>query len=171
MGVKSRWALLCPIILAAILAVASLRFKAYDASLWATERNWYKTQRLSKVLREYVVEAAVYEEITSRGPAYAFLLVSLFGTWLWKRKGKALFIARRIGGVALYDIITAVIAIVCTYHWATTDHPYPIPTFTMGLIFTVVMIRTRNILWNIGAHAFINACVVMSVRFGGTLLN
>ena len=172
MGAKTRWALLGPVVIAAILTAASLRFKAYDASLWATVRSWYKTEPLGKVLKEYVVEAPAYEEITSRGPAYAFLLAALFWTWHRNRKtGTTPFIARRICGVALHDIIAWIIAVTCTYYWATTEHPYPLPTFAMGIIFTAVMIKTRNILWNIGAHMFFNLCVTMSVRFGGTLLN
>ncbi|MDO8584592.1 MAG: CPBP family intramembrane metalloprotease [bacterium] len=171
MGAKSLRMLIYPILGVMLLSAVSLRLKIYDASLWATVCRWYKTEPWSKIIKEYVLEAAVYEEIVFRGPAYGFLVASLFAAWLTKRvTGRTLLTARRIDGVAIHDIIAGILAVAGTYVWAAKDHPYPLPTFAMGLIFASIMIKTRNILWSIGAHAFINLCVIASAKLGGTML-
>lgn len=171
LGTKSLRGFIYPILVVALLSAVSLRLSIRDQKSCAEWSDHWKSCNLTTLLWAEAVKAAVREEIAFRGPAYAFLLAALFAAWLVKRRtGRVLFTARCIDGVAIHDIIAGILAIAGTYVWAAKDHPYPLPTFAMGLIFVWVMIKTRNILWSIAVHAFINACVIMGARFGGTLL-
>lgn len=171
MGVKSLRGFLYPILIVALLSAVSLRLNIRDTELSADWGKAVRTGDLKTRLWEDAVKTAVQEEVAFRGPAYAFLMAALLGTWLVKRKtGRTPLIARCVDGVPIHDIIAWIIAIAGTYIWAVGIHPYPLPTFAMGLIFIWVMMKTRNILWSITVHAFINACVIMGARFGGTLL-
>lgn len=166
MGVKSLRGFIYPILVVALLSAVSLRLDIRDPKESAFWGKLWRESDLTSLLLEDAIKTAFREEITFRGPAYAFLMTALLGTWMVRRKtGRTLLIARNIDGVPMHDIIAWIIAIAGTYVWAGVDHPYPLPTFAMGIVLAWVMIKTRNILWSIAIHAFINACAIISVKY------
>ena len=171
MGVKSLRGFIYPILIVALLSAVSLRLSIRDPQASVFWGKLWRESDYKTLLWEDAVKTAVREEIVFRGPAYLFLIAALFATWLVKRvAGKTYFTARHVDGVAIHDIIAAIIAVAGTYVWATKDHPYPLPTFAMGLIFVCIMLKTRNILWSIVAHAFFNACAITGAKYFGHLL-
>lgn len=189
MGVKSLRGFIYPILIVILLSAVSLRLSIRDQKSCAEWSDHWKSCNLTTLLWAEAVKTAVWEEIIFRGPAYAFLIAALFTSWYMKRAwGKeqeaamregripvhpalaqdGIFLtARRVDGVPIHDIIAGILAIAGTYVWAAKDHPYPLPTFAMGLIFVYVMLKTRNILWSIAVHAFMNACAIISVKYLG----
>lgn len=168
MGAKSLRGFIYPILTVMLLSAVSLRLSIRDQKSCAEWSDHWKSCNLTTLLWAEAVKAAVREEITFRGPAYAFLMAALLGTWIVRRRtGQTPLIARRVDGVPVHDIIAWIIAIAGTYVWAVKDHPYPLPTFVMGLIFVYVMLKTRNIVWSMAVHAFFNACGIISVKYLG----
>jgi len=104
----------------------------------------------------FMVFAPVTEELVFRGPAFLVLLITLFVAAEFPDK-KRLMVA---GGVLYWLVLLGF-----NYFWAA-DHQYPITVFAYGLLVGWLMQETKSILYPMLFHAVNNACSMLAIYFG-----
>ncbi|MDP2695904.1 MAG: CPBP family intramembrane metalloprotease [bacterium] len=135
-------------------------------------RSWVQKEDLWKVFYDVCVIAPIQEEITYRGPGYVALLLCLgIGAILKKRHKEGIneFQIPIWWKLTLTDLIVWPLIIAPTIYWALL-HPYPLPIFVGGIIWGWLMVKTRNIAYNIALHSSVNAIALIGMNLSFNIL-
>ncbi len=130
-------------ILIAALSVISFRLHIEQKELLDRNRTLAEYFKPSYLL-ETVIEAPVNEELSVRGPAWLVLVFFALLT-RFSAKAKSWLEYLKDCGLPLVEIIFWGLLACLTSVWANY-HPYPLPTFFLGMIFGWIIFKTQNCL-------------------------
>jgi len=162
-----------------LMFLISLTFVIFYLAFGFDYQEAKKTSHVTKenLLEEIylsVVKAPIVEEILYRGPAYLLLIFILILSKILSRRYSrpSIFEQPLFWKITLTDIYVWPVVLIPNYFW-TIAHSYPWPLllqiFTYGLIWGWLMIKTRNILYNILIHSACNALALIGSLIMGVL--
>ena len=120
----------------------------------------YSLNSLPKVF-DFVVLIPIREELATRGPAWVLLWIIIWAARKFPDKKNFL----TIGYITVWLFL-----IISTAQWAFGGHHYPITVFGYGLVWSWLMIRTKNILYPILFHAGSNGIAFLGIWTGFHLI-